>query len=96
MSQKNSKEAKALRRLRRALQVSPPGKLDLVQYLIDRGHASSIKAARELILAGRVRADSHRLGVKAYHDPLLDKQVEYVDPIIPTEFRDRIMVLSDG
>jgi ribosomal 50S subunit-recycling heat shock protein len=58
-------KAKQVAKLRKALR---RGRLDsfidLVEYLVDRRMAKSKREARELILAKRVRVDSHPLGVK--------------------------------
>lgn len=53
---------KAANRLRKIMRNTPPLKLDLVQWLIDRGHAQTKGAARKLILDGKVRHESHVLG----------------------------------
>ena len=92
MSRRNSRDQKAIRRLRRALQVTPPGSIDLVAWLVDNGHAKSKRAARELILAKKVKADSHPLGIDRGYDKLLDREVEYVNPLVPAELRGRIIV----
>lgn len=57
-------ESKRARRVTRALTRKPlPAYLDLIQWLIDHGHARSRRLAREIILAERVKANSHTLGV---------------------------------
>lgn len=48
----------------RALTRKPlPSYIDLVRWLVDRGHAKTRREARAVILAGRVKANSHTLGV---------------------------------
>jgi hypothetical protein len=54
---KRRRVAKAVRRQKL------PAYFDLFQWLIDRGHAKSRREARELVLAKRVKADSHVIGV---------------------------------
>lgn len=95
MSRKNSVHQKKVRRLRRALQVSPPAYINLLEYMVDHGYAPTKKEATEIILAKRVRADSHPLGVARAYDPVLDREVEYVSPFVPAELRGRIVVSSN-
>ena len=63
---------KQANRLRHALRRTPDQYRDLVSWLVSRGHAPSRRAARELILAGKVRYESHKLGfetVETLHGP---------------------------
>jgi len=63
LSRRNSREAKATRRNKKALRVSPPGYIDLIQYIKDRVNVST-GTARAVIMAGTLRIDSHILGVE--------------------------------
>lgn len=58
-------ETKRRRRVAKALRRRPlPAYFDLVQWLVEHDYAPTKRKARELILAKRVRANSHVLGVK--------------------------------
>lgn len=57
-------DAKKRRRVAKTLRRSSlPTYFDLWQWLIDHGHAKSRREAKELILAERVKSESHTLGV---------------------------------
>jgi hypothetical protein len=101
MSRRPIAEKQAARR-RKSLRNTPPAFFDLVQWLIDHKHASTRKAARELILGGRVKSGSHVIGVEK------DQQVvtrtilgavkverkDTVNPRVPRDIRSTLMVLS--
>jgi hypothetical protein len=80
----------------RALTRRPlPAYLDLVDWMLSRGHARSRREAREVILAGRVKANSHTLGVgeQPYLTP--DGKVKtrkIVLPHVPADLRPDIIV----
>lgn len=82
------------RKLRRSLRKTPPAFFDLVQWLRDRGYGTTNKECRALILAGRVKADSHTLGLgKAVHwTGEKFEEVPAVYPHVPVALRDRIIV----
>lgn len=87
-AKKRRRTAKQLRRR------SLPAYFDLVQWLIDHGHASTRRSARELILAKRVKSDSHPLGVVK---SLVEKDgiavaKDIVDPRVPVARRANIIV----
>lgn len=100
-------EAKKRRRTAKVFARTPlPAYLDLVQYLTDRGHANTKRQAREIILAKRVRADSHILGVGKSMVPTKSSAVdvlagraisfetkEVVEPFVSAKLRGRITVL---
>ena len=54
---------KAARRVRKLLRSELPAYIDLIQWLKDRGYAQTTGQAEKLILAGRVRSESHKLGI---------------------------------
>lgn len=54
---------KKANRLRKALRTTPGGYIDLVVYLKDRRFARTTGEAEKLILDGRVRSESHKLGI---------------------------------
>ncbi len=61
MSARHSEE-KAIRRLRKALRQTPECWIDLVQWLKDRRHAQTTGEAKRLLLAGKVKVESHPVG----------------------------------
>lgn len=100
-------EQKKRRRVAKALRRKPlPAYFDLVEFLVSRSHAKSKRAARDLILAKKVRADSHTLGVTKAMVPgktaLLDVlsgreptmvEEEVVAPLIDAKLRTNVTVL---
>lgn len=88
---------KKRRRVAKALRRQPlAAHLDLVQYLLDRKHASTKGGARQLILDKRVRSDSHPLGIftvpTLQKDGKTIKDEDHVDPWIPSDLRGKITV----
>lgn len=60
MSHRPIKEKQA-RKAAKSLRREVPASLDLIEYLVARGHAKSRNEARKLIADGRVYYDSHPL-----------------------------------
>jgi hypothetical protein len=57
-------EQKQRRRVAKLLRRTPlPAYIDLIEWLKDRGHAQTTGEAKKIILDGRVKADSHVLGI---------------------------------
>lgn len=99
---------KKARRVRKAFRSTPPAFLDLIQYLKDRRLAQTTGEAERIILAGRVRADSHKLGITKGRklkpnsvllaasgktgDDLFD-ETDVVDRYVPAALRASIQVL---
>lgn len=81
--------AKKLNRLRKALRRTPQGHINLIQYLKDRSYVNTSGGAKAMLVAGRVRVDSHVVGRKP--DPLNPDEF-VIDPLISAEYRDRIIV----
>ena len=54
---------KRANKLRKALRRTPTAYIDLIAYLKDRGYAQTSGEAEKIILDGRVRSDSHKLGI---------------------------------
>jgi len=54
---------KRANRLRKVMRRTPDGFIDLIAYLKDRGYAQTTGEAEKIILAGRVRSESHTLGI---------------------------------
>jgi hypothetical protein len=100
-------EQKQRRRVAKTLRRRPlPAYIDLVEWLVARGHAPTKRAARDLILAKRVRSESHTLGVQRERVPGPKAMLEYalgrevtmveedvVQPLVPANLRDTIIVL---
>lgn len=92
---------KKVRRMRRALSRRPlQASINLLEYLVDRRLANSRREAREMILAKRVRSDSHPLGIGrapvAVKNDKGEIEVELQDvvhPVIPADLRDKITIL---
>lgn len=101
-------EQKKRRRVAKALRRTPlPAYFDLVEYLVSRGHAKSKREARDMILAKRIKSDSHVLGVTTQMVPsktaLLDsiagrqptmEEQDVVAPLLDTKLRSNITVLA--
>lgn len=82
--------------MRRALRKGRlPAFIDLVDWLIERGHAQTVGGAQKLILAGRVRVDSHPIGVHTLElrgpDGKL-KPTKLVYRRVPADVRSRLTV----
>lgn len=91
-------EAKQRRRAAKALRRRPlPAYINLIDWLKDRRYASTTGEAKAIILAKRVKADSHPLGVKKM--PVLQpdmtiKEEDVVAPLVPADLRGRITVAA--
>lgn len=89
MSRRNTRAEKQLRRLRRSLRRGRlPARIDLIDYLKLHGHAQTTGEATRIIIAKRVRSESHVLG---FTD--LDGET-IVDATAPAHVRDSIVVLD--
>ena len=100
-------EQKKRRRAVKALLRKPlPARIDLVQWLVDRDYAPTRRAARELILAKRVKSESHVLGVTVAEVPAPTAQMdvlmgreprmrkeEVVAPYVDASLRSTIVVI---
>jgi len=89
-------EAKQRRKVAKAFRATPPAYFDLVQWLVEHKYAPTKRLARELILAKRVRKDSHVLGIATRQTlgpdfKLVDEP--YVHPFVRTSDRVGISVL---
>lgn len=107
---KRSIRRKQANRLRKALRASPATMIDLVQYLKDRRYAQTTGEAEKIILDGRVRSESHKLGItkgRKIKDSsilkarmgreLVEEDWEVVDAVqrlVPASYRDTIQVIA--
>jgi predicted rRNA methylase YqxC with S4 and FtsJ domains len=81
--------------MRKAMRRTPPAYFDLIQWLRDRNYANTRKQAKDMILAGKVKADSHTLGVG--QEPFIDAngQIAYRPAVmqhVPAELKPRVVV----
>lgn len=99
MSARNRPREKKIRALRRALRKGRlPAKIDLVHWLKLHGHAQTSGEARRLLLSGRVKSESHPLGVRIVDifndDGKLDHKQKVLDQFVPAKLRSTIRVES--
>jgi hypothetical protein len=69
--------------------------IDLIDWLKTRGYAQTTGEARRIILARRVRSESHPLGVRKVSQLSAQgkvEDVEVVDPYVPAELRPTLRV----
>ena len=96
MSRRPTSEKK-LRRLRKAMRRTPDTYIDLVDWLRTRGYADTAGQARAIILARRVKSESHVLGI-AKMPTLVGNKVEDVDtvvPLVPAKLRSTLHVVPE-
>lgn len=94
MSARNRPLEKQVRRLRRALR---KGRLvtyiDLYHWLKLCDHAQTTGQATALILDGRVRSESHKLGVRIVNAGD-GRMIRVVDPLVPASLRNTLEVVD--
>jgi hypothetical protein len=87
---------KKVKRLRRTLERGTlTSYIDLIDWLKTRGYAQTTGEARRIILARRVRSESHPLGVRKVSQLSAQgkvEDVEVVDPYVPAELRPTLRV----
>lgn len=88
-------QEKKIRKLTRALRKAgaPAANIDLIDWLQTRGYARTVGDATRLLLAGKVRVESHVVGrqkVPSAYQP--DKEVWGIAPLIPAHHRGKIVV----
>lgn len=91
MSQKNSREAKKRRRVLKELRNTPPGYINLIDYLKDRSGCTT-GTAEKVLLAGALKVDSHPVGYK--WEKVFGENRKVLDPYLPSEYRDRLVVVK--
>lgn len=93
MSKRTINEKRA-KKLAKALRNTPPVYFDLVQWLIDHKHAPTKRAAREMLLEGRVRVGSHKVGFEEYDNPLKkDDKIKVLTPHLRSSLRSDVLVV---
>lgn len=90
-------DQKKLQRLRKGLgRRSLPAYIDLIQWLLDRGHVNTAGAARRLLLEGKVMSESHVIGrEKRLVRPAPNSEPKLVwvaAPLVPADLRPTIRV----
>jgi hypothetical protein len=88
---------KQANRLRKAMRRTPDQFIDPVRWLIDHNHARTKREARELILAGRLRAESHKVGfqeVEAFNDKLKGLEKRKIIVGVPLQSKSNLTVAS--
>lgn len=94
MSRRDRTEKK-LKRLRKTLKTQPlEAQINLLEWLQDRRYAQSTGQARKIILDGRVRSESHVLGIRSVEHPLTHEKMEVVHPWVPARLRTTLHVVS--
>lgn len=87
MSRRNSPEAKAVRRRLRSLTKGTlPAQVDLIEWIKLRANVTTTEAVN-LILAGTLRVDSHKIGI--HHTPRGPRLNRYV----PADVARRIQIV---
>lgn len=87
--------AKKIRKLERALRKAgaPAANIDLIDWLKTRHYADTTGGAVRILLAGRVRVDSHVVGRNRVPSPFKpDEEVWGVAPLIGAHHRGNITV----
>lgn len=79
-------KAKQVAKLRKAFRQTPETFINPVQYLKDRRFARTSGEAREIILAGRLKSESHSVGI-------LKGEVDTV-ALVPAKLRSTLTVVS--
>lgn len=90
-------QTKKLRRLRKALRQTPPAHIDLRQWLRLRGYADTNAGADRLILARKVKSESHTLGIINLPVRKPDGKIEDMDFVqswVPATLRNTLRVAS--
>lgn len=99
---KRPTDAKKRRRVAKSLRRRQlPAYFDLVQWMLDHDHARTRREARDIILAKRVRANSHILGVEKMQverpsvpGVVRTEEKDVVAPLVSVELKPDVVVLS--
>lgn len=92
MSARNTLEAKKRRRVIKALRITPPAVIDLIDYVKVRTRCTT-STAEAVLLSGALKVDSHVVGRKTVIDPLGKEQL-VVNRYLPAKFRKDIQIIS--
>jgi hypothetical protein len=88
-------EAKRRHKVAKAFRQKLPVRFDLIQWMLDHGHARTKREARQIILDKRVKSESHAVGV--FSAPTLQrdgsiKDEDHVDPYPDIQFKSNLVV----
>lgn len=96
---KRSSASKKLARLRKEFNRTPlPAFIDLINWVKDHSDATTNQQAIKLILAGKVKSESHTIGIA--EETRLDvtgtktEKVKVVTPRVPATLRDTLQVTA--
>lgn len=92
MSRKNSKEAKQRRRVLKQLKNTPPGYIDLIEYVRVRSNCTA-GVAEKVLLSGALMVDSHPVGYK-WQKNIAGESIKVLDRYVPSHLYDKIMVVK--
>lgn len=88
------REAKKLRKLKKALRNTPPTSINLIEYLRVRRYAQTAGEARRLLTDGKVMVGSHVIGRLEVPDPNKPNAKMFVAmPLVDAKHRGEIVVL---
>lgn len=87
-------QTKQLNRLRKALRRKLPRWIDPVDWLRTRGYAGTAGEARRMILDGRLKSESHTVGLETGVDPITGYPVKLV-ALVKADLRDSLRVETD-
>lgn len=90
MSRSNQPQQKKLRKLRKAFRRQLPRYIDIIYWLKTRGYANTSGEAKQLILDGRLRSESHTIGI--VQDPTTIDERDVVERLQPAFIKDTLRV----
>lgn len=79
---------KRAKRLRKAMRKQLPEFMDVVWWVRSHGHADTGGKARDLILAGRLKSESHTVGIKT------EKRLDATGKVVDEKVVDRYVPLE--
>lgn len=99
MSHRPINEKRAARARKALSRRTPKRRFDAVKWLLDRRYVQTKGAARDLILAGRLKSESHTVGIAKELRLGPDgepRQETVVDRFLPIEYRKNLRVTQGG
>lgn len=82
---------KQVARLRKALRRTPDAYIDLIHWLKLRGHAQTTGQAKQLLIDGKVRSNSHPVG-RTRLQLTEEDHIWLPDRFVPARLRDSLIV----
>jgi hypothetical protein len=80
-------------RVRKALRKELPAYVDLFRWLKDRGHAQTSGDCRKLLLDGRVKSESHTVGIVTVQTE--KGEIKVIERLQPVSMRPTLRVVSE-